>query len=380
LLEAASRLVPQDELKPLKKKMGEALVWQLSTEELNSGIFVIANLYNDGSPSSTPEERLKVAKINLKAAIHSAQRSAIEAASKYAATGIDLLPDDKWESHSDISRHLYTIACRVEGCLGNHSRLEELSNEILDRKEIPLMERLPVSYSVLEMFESQDGRFPEAIDLCLDILRQLGCKFPTSQFGQLTGTIASLVKIKSTTKKLTLKVISEIKFMTDEKLIMTMKLLDKLGALCFISASPLFPMVVCRSLNLTLRHGLCESSPAAFALVGVLLVAAFADFQGGSVYASQAMGLMKKLPNGEAVESRVTFLSHFFVLPWTRPTTSMVKPMFRAYEIGLRTGDTDSAVYAIGTYVVLAIISGRPLQGLADDCRVYFGQMRELGR
>jgi predicted ATPase len=233
---------------------------------------------------------------------------------------------------------------------------------------------------MLEMFESQDGRFPEAIDLCLDILRELGCKFPKSQIGQLSGTVASLVKIKSTTKKLTPEAISEIDFMTDEKLIMIMKLLDKLGALCFISASPMYPLAVCRSLKLTLKHGLCESSPAAFATVGVLLVAAFADFQGGSVYASQAMGLMKKLPNSEAIESRVTFLTHFFVLPWTRPINSMVRPMLRAYEVGLKTGDIDSAVYAIGTYVVIAIISGRPLQGLADDCRVYFGQMRELGR
>jgi hypothetical protein len=57
-----------------------------------------------------------------------------------------------------------------------------------------------------------------------------------------------------------------------------------------------------------------------------------------------------------------------------------VKPLLRAYEVGLMTGDIDNAVYAIGTYVTIAIIAGRPLEGLLDDCRVYFGQMRQLGR
>jgi len=58
----------------------------------------------------------------------------------------------------------------------------------------------------------------------------------------------------------------------------------------------------------------------------------------------------------------------------------MVKPILRSYEIGLKTGDVDSAVYAIGTYIIMALIAGRSLEGLADDCKTYFGQMKQLGR
>jgi predicted ATPase len=196
----------------------------------------------------------------------------------------------------------------------------------------------------------------------------------------LTKSIGGLIKINSTTKKLTPKAISDIPIVEDKKLIATMQLLDKLGSLCIISASPLLPLVAFRSLNMTLKHGLCETSPPAFALVGMLLVAALGDLQGGSAYANHSLTLMQRLPNHEAIEARTMFLSHFFVLSWTQPLNCMVKPLLRAYEVGLMTGDIDNAVYAIGTYVTIAIIAGRPLEGLLDDCRVYFGQMRQLGR
>jgi predicted ATPase len=348
--------------------------------QLDSTIFIVANLHNDGSPPTTPEESAQVAKLNLMAAQHAAKMSALEMASVYAATGIDLLPNDKWESQHDLTKSLYAIACRVESCLGNHSHVVTLCNEVLGRREIPIMEQLPIFLAKVAILESQDGRFPEAIDVCLNVLRQLGCKFPRSKFGQLTKTIGGLIKINSTTKKLTPKAISDIPIVEDKKLIATMQLLDKLGALCIISASPLLPLVAFRSLNMTLKHGLCETSPPAFALVGMLLVAALGDLQGGSAYANHSLTLMKRLPNHEAIEARTMFLSHFFVLPWTQPLNCMVKPLLRAYEVGLMTGDIDNAVYAIGTYVTIAIIAGRPLEGLLDDCRVYFGQMRQLGR
>jgi predicted ATPase len=373
-------LVTADERKPFEKKMGETLVAKLKEAQLDSTIFIVANLHNSGSPPTTPEESAQIAKLNLKAANHAATMSALEMASMYATTGIDLLPNDKWEREYDLTKSLYATACRVESCLGNHSRVVTLSNEVLGRSDTPIMEQLPIFLAKVAILESQDGRFPEAIDVCLDVLKRLGCKFPRSKFGQLTNTIGGIISINFTTKKLTPKAISEIPIVEDKKLIATMQILDKLGALCIISASPLFPLVAFRSLELTLKHGLCETSPAAFALVGMLLVAVSGDLQGGSVYANHALSLMQRLPNHEAIEARTMFLSHFFVLPWTQPLNCMVKPLLRAYEVGLMTGDIDSAVYAIGTYVTIAIIAGRPLEGLLDDCRVYFGQMRQLGR
>jgi len=56
--------------------------------------------------------------------------------------------------------------------------------------------------------------------------------------------------------------------MTDSKVIIMMNILDKLGAVCFIASSPLFAVVAYRSLQLTLKHGVSESSPATFALMG----------------------------------------------------------------------------------------------------------------
>ena len=167
--------------------------------------------------------------------------------------------------------------------------------------------------------------------------------------------------------------------MTNENQKLVQEMLIKLCQICFMAASPLFPMFVYRAYRLTMKHGVCESTPATFGLVGVLLIAVFGDVATSTMYADQALKLRDRFSHFRD-NARVLFITHFQIYSWSRPSSSVVKPLVQTYEIGLKTGDINHAVYAIGTYVIVALMAGRPLVGLLDDCKVYFGQMKELGR
>jgi predicted ATPase len=109
-------------------------------------------------------------------------------------------------------------------------------------------------------------------------------------------------------------------------------------------------------------------------LTGVLF-----DLQGGSTYGEHALLLMEKL-GCKATESRTLFVVHYFVLPWTRPAQSMLRPLLRSYESGLQTGDTQSAMMGILGYIYISFLTGRSLIALEADCRAYVKQMEDFNR
>jgi len=128
-----------------------------------------------------------------------------------------------------------------------------------------------------------------------------------------------------------------------------------------------------------MRYGLNEFSPPAFALMGLLLSGVLFDFTAGSVYAKHSILLTKKLKS-KSTEARTLFVANYFVLSWTEPLHNILKPLSRAYEVGMETGDTDSATWAIWGMVHSALMAGRHLEKLELDHRMYFKQTEELQR
>lgn len=377
---SAASLIQGEEREVLLTKLGKYLMQNLDEHQLEASIFVVTNLLNSGVTPTDLEERIQLAELNLRSAQLASIMSALDMASHYGESGLALLPTDKWTSHSELTKQLYAVCCRVFMNLGELDKVESLSSEFLSRDDISNREQIPVFLSRVTALEFQDGKFKEAMDLCMDFLRKLGVRLPRSSVAIFASTIGVLLSMKGLSKSISAKDIVELPLVTDELTTGIMLVLDKLIALSMMAASPMFPLLAFRSIKMTLRNGATNAAPPACALLGILTLAIFGDIQGSAVWAKRGQILLDRLPNPESCKSRTLFLSSFLVLPWSQPLNSMIKPLLTAYEVGLASGDIDSAVYAIGTYVTIAIMAGRPLQGLLDDCRVYFGQMKQLGR
>ena len=78
------------------------------------------------------------------------------------------------------------------------------------------------------------------------------------------------------------------------------------------------------------------------------------------------------------VESRTLFVAHAFVLHWTLPAYTCMKPLLRAYDVGMSTGDVESGIWGICFYLEFAIYGGRSLKPIEADYRVYTKQMKEF--
>jgi predicted ATPase len=132
--------------------------------------------------------------------------------------------------------------------------------------------------------------------------------------------------------------------MKDSLKIETMKLLDKLATCSYICQKDLLPLVIMKNIQLTLRYGLCESSPPALAAMGMIYTGVLGDLQAGSKIGDYTLLLLAKLES-KVPFARTTFILSTFVFSWTTPFRSSSKSLLEAYKTGLTSGDTESALW-----------------------------------
>lgn len=406
LQEAAMNLIPPKEQRRFSRRVAEVLASQLSDQQLEAIIFVVANRYNEGATPRHSEKRLEMARLNLRAAKKAVSFAAFESAATYCEHGIKLLPSDRWENHYDLSLELYSLGSETEGFLGNLYKIEKYSKEVLSHVAAPdsslwparlsrrqhttsmlhegrkgggVRDKFRVYFVMVNSIFAQ-GHFQEAATLCLDVLREYGTTFPKSSPAVMSRIVCNVVKIKSSVKSRTAQEVEKMRFMDDPARVEQMRILDKLSTCLYYSIDELLPLVIFRSLQITLDYGLCVWSPVAFATTALIMAGVLGDLRLGRVYAKYALMLLAKLDStsSKQVESRTILIAHVFALQWTQPMGDILKPVLRGYEVGMQSGDLVSATHCIHFYMLISFYLGRNLGTIEEDCRAYIAQMKEL--
>ena len=383
--EAALSLKTSDEEhENLKLQVGQILWSKLSGEQLESNIFVVANLLNGDEPTSQQafenmgeSNRMDLVQVNLQAAQQAVNFSAFDNAASYAERGIQLVPSDWWSKHYDLCLELYSLAAEVEKCLGNHDKLQVYCDQILQQDDRPIMDKMRAYDVLTESVGNHNTK--EAAKICLSVLKQCGCHFPESDASMILKVAVKMVRVKTTLKKRTPEELERLPILDDPMRLATIKIVDRLCVCSFFHSSPLVPLTLFRTLDWTLKYGISEASSPAFAMIGVIMAGSLNDLKGARIYAEYALGMLEKLGT-KRYESRTMFIVFASCLHWTNPLQDMLNPLLRAYESGMQVGDTEHAVWAIYFYILYSFFAGRSLEAIERDFRIYSVQMKELNR
>lgn len=268
--EAAMDLVEApDELSFLRYRMGCILLRSLDEDELNKMIFIVTNLLNEdiGSCWTTGDLPFEIAEMNLRAGKKAIAFASFEQAAVYLQRGIEWLPGDHWIERYELSLELYSSAAEALYALGGASPMEFYCNEVI-RQDRPLLDKMR-AYHVLIDALGNKLLLTKTIDMIVSVLSQLGCHFPKR--GLLLYVLCGLLRVKITTRKLTVEKLSQLKEMDDRSKMEAMRLLDKLATFTFIAKSDLLPLAILKSFRWSLEFGICCNSPPAFATVGLIL-------------------------------------------------------------------------------------------------------------
>jgi PAS domain S-box-containing protein len=355
--EAAYSGIPQEQRSATHLRIGRLLLAHCSPENREEAIFDIVNHLDRGAALvSTPDERKQFAELNLVAGRRAQASTAYASALKYFAAGQTLLSGDCWEKQHDLilSLELHRAECEfLTGASADaETRLATLSGRTLDT-----IKRAAVTCLQIDVYLTRNEG-SRAIEVALDYLRHVGIRWSAQPEEQEARRAYE-------------RVWSHLGRYTDEELIArplmkdavsrsTLDVLTKLTPPTFFSDINLFALAVCQVLALTLAHGNCDASPAAYARLGVIAGSRFGDYQGAYRVGKIGCDLVDRrgLRRHQA-STYVNFASQ--IIPWRRHVKAGRDLFRRAFEAASATGDLTYAVFCLLQVSVNRLAAGDPL-------------------
>ena len=276
-----------------------------------------------------------------------------------------------FESSSDSHHTSWSI--QDEDSIGNDDTMKRRCNEVLkqDLSVCPLKDRLRI-YNVLTIYNGNSGKTVEAVSMLVQVLRKLDVKFPRFTISRLVGTLSGLLKVKSrllslaashqeqksnTRHSLTTVRTKVLPLMKDQKQIDAMNLLDNLATFAYVIGCDLCALAILKSVNKTLKYGLCEYSPPALASIATIVTGLLQDPNGGKQIGEYALSMCENLSTRNPV-SRTKFIVGEFVFTWTKPLRNVSQLLFESYEDGMCVGDTESSMYVSEKIICLQMTCG----------------------
>jgi predicted ATPase len=378
--EAALAACPENMRNKLKYKVGTMLAKELPDNQVEAIIFSILGLLKaDGTLRPKNDDmRMFYMNLHIMAGKKALAYSAFKPAKNYLEAAISMLPNNPWQECYGVTLDLYTLAAEAEYSVANFDGMQDLIHVILQEPSVLPHDKLSVVHILIDSgvacYQPQ-----AAIKTTLRLLSKCGLKkFPRSNLRVSIAAAAGLMRTKLSKQMKNPRTIADLRITADSTHAAVMRTLDHLATAAYVSQPQFFPVVVLRSIRYTFENGITLYSPAAFALNGLLLSCFMDDFASGWSFTKNALSMLQRLKCKE-VESRVYFVAYTYPAQWIKPMQDCMKPLLKGYEIGLSTGDLQSALYCALFYCEYAFYTGMPLALVDDNMKMYSDQMADFG-
>ncbi|KAL7526202.1 hypothetical protein ACHAXR_004404, partial [Thalassiosira sp. AJA248-18] len=227
--------------------------------------------------TSSSEQRLKVANLNLSAAKIAMGMSDLFSAYWFFDNGISHLNNRDWEDNYELTLALHNglaECAAING--GEHTSLEIVSEMVLHYARC-LEDKLNVLLIKLRVLV-QKSNLPAAIEHGLDVLSQLGEIIPD----EITPDVVSsyLGNTKVMLENISDEDLINYKVIRDQKKEVAIEFLAPISDAKFLVAPSDQPVIVLKMVQLSLEAGMSPLSPVAFALYGSF-VASMGDIREG---------------------------------------------------------------------------------------------------
>jgi predicted ATPase len=400
--EAALKLLPDNSA--VKFRIGEIMWRSLEESEVQKNIFVIVGLLNsrlDLVPNGF-HYKWEVSKLHYRAGCKAVAVSAFRSASFFFSEALALLPEESWGEDLQFCLDLYASAAETEFCMGDFEKVQEYAKKVTHLKTCQPIDKIRM-YNVLIDSLSCEHKEAIAIDVGIDFLSQLGCKFPKSKVAVLAQSILGVMKTKGSVKNAS-TLMEALPVTNDPAHLGIMKTLAALiypiysskpevgphsGSLSWGVCKMLFPshphsfllqlfLIVCHYLSkYTFKYGITSYAPLALGFQGFILLHVLGDFNGAKVYAEHAMRMIK-VHDCKVVEARMLFMIQSGVCHWLQPLSSVLPAYVEIYNTAMRAGQCEDGLKSIYYYLEAAMFTGRELGWIEKDLVTYMHQMVDL--
>lgn len=283
ILETALKFLDKD----AKVRIGDFFLERFDKESGGFGdaFYSAVNVVNEeaNSLATTEHKKRRIAEMNAVAGEKALQLAAFEAAGEFLENAMKFLPADHWTSQKDLSLNIYVMAGAAAFCAGtgHQDNVKVYTDEVMAQKHVPLLDKMELCFTMMDTY---DTAFTNEANLTnyefgRQILADFDCTFPTSALGVGIKTLSGLAKAKmQLKKKLSSQALDSKPIVTDRRVLMIMKVLDKFTSAVFHCKGELLPLVILKMAKYTDRFGLTPAAAISYPLLG-LLFGSLDDFE-----------------------------------------------------------------------------------------------------
>ena len=357
--QAAYSLIPDEHVANIHLHIGRALLASMTPDQFAEHLFDVANQFNRGAALLIDgDEKARVATIDLRSGRKARASAAYASGREYFSAGMTLLDERDWSSQYELTFSLWLERAECELLTGHFDTAAQLIVELLLRA-VSNIDRA-AAYRLKVQSHIVKGEYPQAIDGALTCLRLFGIDMPAHPTWDQVQ--AEYDTVWQNLDGRPIENLIDLPLMTDPEMQTAMQVLATLTDVTFFVDFQLFCLHLCRMMNLTLRHGMCDASAPGCGNFGFILGAVFHRHREGYRFAKLACDLVEKL-GCIAYQARVNVTMGTIAF-WTQPIGSSIEFFRMAFRSATETGDLIFACYGMLQFVTGLLLRNDPLDAL----------------
>lgn len=294
--EAAYALIPKEQRPEVHLRIGRKLLSFTGHDQLSEMFFDIVKHLNQGVELiKDPAELINLAQLNSKAGRRARSSIAYASACDFFTTAANLMPEGSWNSHYNFLLALLLNWAEAEYLRGASDEAERLF-EILLTKARSDLDKAAVYELRLNIYPIT-GRYDDAVAMGSEALRLFKEIIPEDD-DDLDLTIqAEAADAKKLLLDRSIEELAGAPETTDSRIIAIIGLFNGMIAPAYIGSRPqLFPLVVLKNLNYTLRYGATKWASNAFSNYAIML-AGQGDYHSAYKFSETALRLSERYPD-----------------------------------------------------------------------------------
>jgi histidine kinase len=374
--QAVYSLIPENDRASVHLEIGRLLLASAPEDQREERIFDITNQLNSGRSVITDREaQIELAKLNLQAGNRAKLNSAFPTALDYFETGISLveLGVEPWKEAPTLMRELFVESAEAAYLSGEFERSDARVRILLAELDDILDKVKP--YEVRILAYQADNRFHESIEAGLEALAQLGERFPPRP--NSLHALADLAATQIALSRYSPTDLMSLPPMVDPRKIAAMRIIAHITSPVYWGRPNLLPLIVFRMVQLSLRYGNNALSCFAFGSYGVITCGVLGSMGRGARYGRLALDLLEKL-NAKEWKAQIRIPPYCLTFHWTEHVRNSLRPLQESFQIGLETGQIDSACISTNVYCIHSFLCGRPLGRVEEETRAYSALYRQF--
>ena len=374
--QAAYELIPYEEKAKVHQRIGEHLLAKIDLKKDPDRVFDVVDQLNLGEPPQTDELRRKIIELNYEAGLKAATATANDSALSYfKAAGMHLTESD-WKANHELCYHVFFSIMESNYLIGAYEDMEINGNLLLSRAKTKL-EKLE-TYNIFVQALIAQGKHIELIDYGLSILKTAGIRLPSkpSDLDILQGLLKTKLKLGGKSADY----FEQLPDMSDDSMALAINMMSSISTASYHNFPKLFPLVIFKSVQLSLKHGNCIESIPFYGGYGTILCGVMGEYDRGVEFGKLSLSLLARSSEYKAVVPKTLVIYYTFINHWKDHLRESINPAEEAFIVSLEIGDNQYAATSAFQKSYTGFLCGNRLPEVLREMESFLDKMETLNQ